>query len=113
VLGRWRALFGRLGAAQVGFRAGQAAAELPVQVVRLAVFLAGLLVLGLAVLHGHIAVGRFMALAGGLSSFNNEAGIAAAAVRRIRVRSNALADFGRLAAAAGQPPDGGAWPADA
>lgn len=106
LLRRWRALFGRLGAAQAGFQAVQAAAALPVQVLRLAVFLGGLVVLGLAVLHGYIATGAFMALAGGLSRFNAEAGNAAAAARRIRVRSNALADFGRLAVAAGSPPGG-------
>jgi len=106
LLRRWRTLFGRLGAAQAGFQAVQAAAASPVQVLRLAVFLGGLVVLGLAVLHGHVATGTFMALVGGLSNFNSEAGNAAAAARRIRVRSHALADFGRLAVAAGPPPGG-------
>ncbi len=110
LLRRWRNLFSRLGAAQAGFQAVQAAAALPVRLLRLGVFFGGLVVLGLGVLHGRIAAGSFMALAGGLSTFNQEAGNAAAAVRRIRVRTNALADFARLAAAAGSPPGAAAPP---
>ncbi len=100
VLRRWRALYGRLGKAQVQFQAARAAVEFPVQVLRVTLFLGGLIVLGSAVFHGKLGASSFIALMGGLSKFNSEATNIAASMRRIRIRSNALADFGRLAAAA-------------
>ncbi len=116
LLQRWRTLFGRLGSARARFEAVQATSEFPVQLLRGALLLGGLVVLGSAVVHGRISPGRFMALAGGLAAFNGAVAAAAACVRRIRIRSNALADFGRLALAAGAPPpdspaSAGGWPA--
>lgn len=106
LLARWRASVGRLTEGQVGFEARQAAVQLPVQMLRSALSLGALVVLGLAVWHGRIATGTFMALVGALVSFNGSVANVAAAARRIRVRMNALADFARLAVAAELPPGG-------
>ncbi len=101
---RWRALGGRIGAARVRFGAVQAVGAAPAQLVSAALLLGGVLVLGRALAHGRIQAGDFVALLGALATFTAATAAAAACVRRIRIRSNELADFARLAAAA----DGGA-----